>query len=147
MACLASPFLGQGRAFPPTAPLQGQLSTPGWASPLDPCLDPSENTEAFSAQPQPVQQLGLCWSQHPQFANKAQTTVVLLPPHPRGCSGPWFKGKVMSILLLIEYSLEVANGKGFCKDLDKDYFRIAVDHSSLTHTPDFFTFWAFPGKH
>lgn len=30
----------------------------------------------------------------------------------------------MSILLLIEYSLEVANGKGFCKDLDKDYFRI-----------------------
>ncbi|KAL2295931.1 hypothetical protein Nmel_017461 [Mimus melanotis] len=34
------------------------------------------------------------------------------------------KKKVMSILLLIEYSLEVANGKGFCKDLDKDYFRI-----------------------
>ncbi|NXR34761.1 LAPM5 protein, partial [Zosterops hypoxanthus] len=33
--------------------------------------------------------------------------------------------QVMSILLLIEYSLEVANGKGFCKDLDKDYFRIA----------------------
>lgn len=32
---------------------------------------------------------------------------------------------VMSILLLIEYSLEVANGKGFCKDLDKDYYRIA----------------------
>lgn len=30
----------------------------------------------------------------------------------------------MSILLLIEYSLEVANGKGFCKDLDKDYYRI-----------------------
>ncbi|KAF2988224.1 hypothetical protein EK904_003862 [Melospiza melodia maxima] len=33
-------------------------------------------------------------------------------------------GKVMSILLLIEYSLEVANGKGFCKDLEKDYYRI-----------------------
>ncbi|XP_062365095.1 lysosomal-associated transmembrane protein 5 isoform X2 [Cinclus cinclus] len=32
---------------------------------------------------------------------------------------------VMSVLLLIEYSLEVANGKGFCKDLDKDYYRIA----------------------
>ncbi|KAM7029317.1 lysosomal-associated transmembrane protein 5 isoform 1-T1 [Acridotheres tristis] len=33
---------------------------------------------------------------------------------------------VMSILLLIEYSLEVANGKGFCKDLNtSDYFRIA----------------------
>ncbi|NWV68926.1 LAPM5 protein, partial [Malurus elegans] len=33
--------------------------------------------------------------------------------------------QVMSVLLLIEYSLEVANGKGFCKDLDKDYYRIA----------------------
>ncbi|NXY86910.1 LAPM5 protein, partial [Alcedo cyanopectus] len=33
--------------------------------------------------------------------------------------------QVMSILLLIEYSLEVAGGKGFCKDLDKDYYRIA----------------------
>ncbi|XP_063275019.1 lysosomal-associated transmembrane protein 5 isoform X1 [Prinia subflava] len=32
---------------------------------------------------------------------------------------------VMSVLLLIEYSLEVANGKGFCRDLDKDYYRIA----------------------
>ncbi|KAM9532906.1 LOW QUALITY PROTEIN: lysosomal-associated transmembrane protein 5 [Guaruba guarouba] len=32
---------------------------------------------------------------------------------------------VMSVLLLIEYSLEVASGKGFCKDLDKDYYRIA----------------------
>ncbi|XP_033375541.1 lysosomal-associated transmembrane protein 5 [Parus major] len=32
---------------------------------------------------------------------------------------------VMSVLLLIEYSLEVANGKGFCKDLDKDSYRIA----------------------
>ncbi|NXA00791.1 LAPM5 protein, partial [Nesospiza acunhae] len=32
--------------------------------------------------------------------------------------------QVMSVLLLIEYSLEVANGKGFCKDLDKDYYRI-----------------------
>ncbi|XP_023796689.1 lysosomal-associated transmembrane protein 5 [Cyanistes caeruleus] len=31
---------------------------------------------------------------------------------------------VMSVLLLIEYSLEVANGKGFCKDLDKDSYRI-----------------------
>lgn len=30
----------------------------------------------------------------------------------------------MSILLLIEYSLEVASGKGFCKDLDKDYYRV-----------------------
>lgn len=30
----------------------------------------------------------------------------------------------MSILLLIEYSLEVANGKGFCKDLDNNYYRI-----------------------
>lgn len=30
----------------------------------------------------------------------------------------------MSVLLLIEYSLEVASGKGFCKDLDKDYYRI-----------------------
>lgn len=30
----------------------------------------------------------------------------------------------MSVLLLIEYSLEVARGKGFCKDLDKDYYRI-----------------------
>ncbi|NXW62448.1 LAPM5 protein, partial [Eurystomus gularis] len=33
--------------------------------------------------------------------------------------------QVMSVLLLIEYSLEVAGGKGFCKDLDKDYYRIA----------------------
>ncbi|NWV73477.1 LAPM5 protein, partial [Dasyornis broadbenti] len=33
--------------------------------------------------------------------------------------------QVMSILLLIEYSLEVANGKGFCKDLGTDYYRIA----------------------
>ncbi|NXN20710.1 LAPM5 protein, partial [Nycticryphes semicollaris] len=33
--------------------------------------------------------------------------------------------QVMSVLLLIEYSLEVASGKGFCKDLDKDYYRIA----------------------
>ncbi|NWU84692.1 LAPM5 protein, partial [Onychorhynchus coronatus] len=33
--------------------------------------------------------------------------------------------QVMSVLLLIEYSLEVANGKGFCKDLAKDYYRIA----------------------
>ncbi|NWI46033.1 LAPM5 protein, partial [Picathartes gymnocephalus] len=33
--------------------------------------------------------------------------------------------QVMSVLLLIKYSLEVANGKGFCKDLDKDYYRIA----------------------
>ncbi|NXC66082.1 LAPM5 protein, partial [Anhinga anhinga] len=32
---------------------------------------------------------------------------------------------VMSILLLIEYSLEVASGRGFCKDLDKDYYKIA----------------------
>ncbi|XP_004947735.1 lysosomal-associated transmembrane protein 5 isoform X2 [Gallus gallus] len=32
---------------------------------------------------------------------------------------------VMSILLLIEYSLEVASGKGYCKDLSKDYYRIA----------------------
>ncbi|NXL92711.1 LAPM5 protein, partial [Alectura lathami] len=32
---------------------------------------------------------------------------------------------VMSILLLIEYSLEVASGKGFCKELGKDYYRIA----------------------
>ncbi|XP_062450128.1 lysosomal-associated transmembrane protein 5 isoform X1 [Rhea pennata] len=32
---------------------------------------------------------------------------------------------VMSVLLLIEYSLEVASGKGYCKDLDKDYYRIA----------------------
>ncbi|KAM6296006.1 lysosomal-associated transmembrane protein 5 [Aegotheles albertisi] len=32
---------------------------------------------------------------------------------------------VMSVLLLIEYSLEVASGKGFCKALDKDYYRIA----------------------
>ncbi|KFP92051.1 Lysosomal-associated transmembrane protein 5, partial [Apaloderma vittatum] len=32
---------------------------------------------------------------------------------------------VMSILLLIEYSLEVAGGKGFCKSLDKEYYRIA----------------------
>ncbi|XP_027549808.1 lysosomal-associated transmembrane protein 5 [Neopelma chrysocephalum] len=31
----------------------------------------------------------------------------------------------MSVLLLIEYSLEVSNGKGFCKDLPKDYYRIA----------------------
>ncbi|XP_042741538.1 lysosomal-associated transmembrane protein 5 isoform X2 [Lagopus leucura] len=31
----------------------------------------------------------------------------------------------MSILLLIEYSLEVASGKGYCKDLGKDYYRIA----------------------
>lgn len=30
----------------------------------------------------------------------------------------------MSVLLLIEYSLEVASGKGFCKDLAKDYYRI-----------------------
>lgn len=30
----------------------------------------------------------------------------------------------MSVLLLLEYSLEVASGKGFCKDLDKDYYRI-----------------------
>ncbi|NWR40016.1 LAPM5 protein, partial [Tachuris rubrigastra] len=33
--------------------------------------------------------------------------------------------QVMSVLLLIEYSLEVSNGKGFCKDLTKDYYRIA----------------------
>ncbi|NXC40701.1 LAPM5 protein, partial [Penelope pileata] len=33
--------------------------------------------------------------------------------------------QVMSVLLLIEYSLEVASGKGFCKDLGKDYYRIA----------------------
>ncbi|NXP13278.1 LAPM5 protein, partial [Thinocorus orbignyianus] len=33
--------------------------------------------------------------------------------------------QVMSVLLLIEYSLEVASGKGFCKDLDKDYYRTA----------------------
>ncbi|XP_065600464.1 lysosomal-associated transmembrane protein 5 isoform X2 [Cyrtonyx montezumae] len=32
---------------------------------------------------------------------------------------------VMSILLMIEYSLEVASGKGYCKDLSKDYYRIA----------------------
>ncbi|NWH45026.1 LAPM5 protein, partial [Fregata magnificens] len=32
---------------------------------------------------------------------------------------------VMSVLLLIEYSLEVAGGRGFCKDLDKDYYKIA----------------------
>ncbi|NWU21599.1 LAPM5 protein, partial [Dyaphorophyia castanea] len=32
--------------------------------------------------------------------------------------------QVMSVLLLIEYSLEVANGKGFCKDLAKDSYRI-----------------------
>uniref|UniRef100_A0A8C4J3H9 Lysosomal protein transmembrane 5 n=1 Tax=Dromaius novaehollandiae TaxID=8790 RepID=A0A8C4J3H9_DRONO len=32
---------------------------------------------------------------------------------------------VMSVLLLIEYSLKVASGKGHCKDLDKDYYRIA----------------------
>ncbi|NXY52485.1 LAPM5 protein, partial [Callaeas wilsoni] len=37
----------------------------------------------------------------------------------------FFVLQVMSILLLIEYSLEVANGKGFCKDLGKDYYRIA----------------------
>ncbi|NXF98954.1 LAPM5 protein, partial [Sakesphorus luctuosus] len=33
--------------------------------------------------------------------------------------------QVMSVLLLIEYSLEVSNGKGFCKDLAKDSYRIA----------------------
>ncbi|NWR58420.1 LAPM5 protein, partial [Bucorvus abyssinicus] len=33
--------------------------------------------------------------------------------------------QVMSVLLLIEYALEVAGGKGFCKNLDKDYYRIA----------------------
>ncbi|KAM8795975.1 lysosomal-associated transmembrane protein 5 [Eudromia elegans] len=32
---------------------------------------------------------------------------------------------VISVLLLIEYSLEVASGKGHCKDLDKDYYRTA----------------------
>ncbi|KAM9369790.1 lysosomal-associated transmembrane protein 5 [Phaethornis superciliosus] len=32
---------------------------------------------------------------------------------------------VMSILLLIEYSLEVASGKGFCQALEKDFYRIA----------------------
>ncbi|NXX83128.1 LAPM5 protein, partial [Urocolius indicus] len=32
---------------------------------------------------------------------------------------------VMSVLLLIEYSLEVTSRKGFCKDLDKDYYRLA----------------------
>ncbi|NXE24797.1 LAPM5 protein, partial [Ardeotis kori] len=31
---------------------------------------------------------------------------------------------VMSVLLLIEYSLEVASEKGFCKDLGKDYYRV-----------------------
>ncbi|NWX20033.1 LAPM5 protein, partial [Aegotheles bennettii] len=36
-----------------------------------------------------------------------------------------FCSQVMSVLLLIEYSLEVASGKGFCKALDKDYYRIA----------------------
>ncbi|NXH19021.1 LAPM5 protein, partial [Bucco capensis] len=38
---------------------------------------------------------------------------------------------VMSVLLLIEYSLEVAGGKGFCKDLNKDYYRIADVISSF----------------
>ncbi|NXK87976.1 LAPM5 protein, partial [Formicarius rufipectus] len=33
--------------------------------------------------------------------------------------------QIMSVLLLIEYSLEVSNGKGFCKDLAKDSYRIA----------------------
>lgn len=32
---------------------------------------------------------------------------------------------VMSVLLLIEYSMEVATGKGYCKVLDKDYYVIA----------------------
>ncbi|NXU76218.1 LAPM5 protein, partial [Oreotrochilus melanogaster] len=32
---------------------------------------------------------------------------------------------VMSILLLVEYSLEVASGKGFCQALEKDFYRIA----------------------
>ncbi|XP_017940225.1 lysosomal-associated transmembrane protein 5 [Manacus vitellinus] len=32
---------------------------------------------------------------------------------------------VMSVLLLIEYSLEVSNGKGFQRDLPKDYYGIA----------------------
>ncbi|XP_067386842.1 lysosomal-associated transmembrane protein 5 [Emydura macquarii macquarii] len=32
---------------------------------------------------------------------------------------------VMSVLLLIEYSMEVATGKGYCKALDKDYYVIA----------------------
>ncbi|NWV05464.1 LAPM5 protein, partial [Ptilonorhynchus violaceus] len=39
--------------------------------------------------------------------------------------------QVMSVLLLIEYSLEVSNGKGFCKDLDKDSYRIADVTSSF----------------
>ncbi|OXB55742.1 hypothetical protein ASZ78_015637 [Callipepla squamata] len=38
---------------------------------------------------------------------------------------------VMSILLMIEYSLEVASGKGYCKDLSKDYYRIADVTTSL----------------
>ncbi|NWW18737.1 LAPM5 protein, partial [Falcunculus frontatus] len=45
-------------------------------------------------------------------------------PRPLNCVF-CFALQVMSILLLIEYSLEVANGKGFCKDLAKDYYRIA----------------------
>ncbi|NWT75041.1 LAPM5 protein, partial [Prunella himalayana] len=45
-------------------------------------------------------------------------------PRPLNCVF-CFVLQVMSVLLLIEYSLEVANGKGFCKDLDKDYYRIA----------------------
>ncbi|XP_015739212.1 lysosomal-associated transmembrane protein 5 isoform X1 [Coturnix japonica] len=32
---------------------------------------------------------------------------------------------VMSLLLLIEYSLEVASRKGYCKDLGKDYYKTA----------------------
>ncbi|KYO48114.1 lysosomal-associated transmembrane protein 5 [Alligator mississippiensis] len=32
---------------------------------------------------------------------------------------------VMSLLLLIEYSMEVAIGRGFCKDLTKDYYKVA----------------------
>ncbi|NWW39561.1 LAPM5 protein, partial [Panurus biarmicus] len=45
-------------------------------------------------------------------------------PRPLNCVF-CFVLQVMSVLLLIEYSLEVANGKGFCKDLGKDYYRIA----------------------
>uniref|UniRef100_A0A8C8RAZ4 Lysosomal protein transmembrane 5 n=1 Tax=Pelusios castaneus TaxID=367368 RepID=A0A8C8RAZ4_9SAUR len=38
---------------------------------------------------------------------------------------------VMSVLILIEYSLNVATGKGYCKALDKDYYIIDITTNFL----------------
>lgn len=60
---------------------------------------------------------------HPSNVPWRQIPCWEFGPSPLNCVF-CFVLQVMSVLLLIEYSLEVANGKGFCKDLDKDYYRI-----------------------